>query len=119
MPAEPVPTTTSLTTNQSRRTCLICAGLLVLFAAQSFLAVRTKSPTYDEPLHAAAAWMSLREGDFRVNTEDPILWKYWAALPDCFVPFDTQFSQERLDKVSEDAGLQWPFTVAFLYRTPA
>src|SRR4051794_27887955 len=101
------------------RTGWICLGLLLLFAGQTFFATRTKSPTYDEPLHASSAWMALKEGDFRVNTEDPILWKYWAAIPTWFTPFDTEFSQKNLDKVSDDAGLQWPFVVGFLYRTPA
>jgi 4-amino-4-deoxy-L-arabinose transferase-like glycosyltransferase len=100
-------------------TWYICLGLLAMFAFQAFFAVRSKSPTYDEPLHAAAAWMALTQGDFRINTEDPLLWKYWAALPDYFVPLNTEFSQKNREAAADDAGLQWPFTVAFLYRTPA
>ena len=35
----------------------------------------------DEPLHAIAGWLQIHEKDFRVDPEDPPLWKYWAALP--------------------------------------
>lgn len=114
MPQDPAATPQSRTDP----TWFICLALLVLFAALAYLAVRTKSPTYDEPLHAASAWQALREHDFRVNTEDPLLWKYWAALPVYGTAFDTKFSEKQLADVSEDAGLQWPFIVAFLYRTP-
>lgn len=54
---------------------------MLLFLLLSFLAVRGKSPTYDEPLHAMGAWANLHLHDYRINFEDPPLWKYWAALP--------------------------------------
>ncbi len=39
------------------------------------------SATYDEPLHAASAWVEWRHGDYRINPEDPPLSKYWAVFP--------------------------------------
>ena len=60
---------------------LVIAFLLAVYAALAWLSVTSKSPTYDEPLHAVAGWLQIHEGDFRVDPEDPPLWKYWAALP--------------------------------------
>ncbi len=65
----------------SRLALAAIAALLVTFAALAFFAVSSKSPTYDEPLHALGAWQHLWLHDFRVNPEDPPLWHYWAALP--------------------------------------
>jgi len=88
-------------------TAIICAALLLVFAALSYRAVSSKSPTYDEPLHAASAWMSLHHGDFRINTEDPPLFKFWAALGsaatvlgdrDRSVPAAAQLKQELQDE---------------------
>ena len=46
-----------------RATALICAALLAVFATLALLSSRSKSPTYDEPLHALAAYQ-LRERRF-------------------------------------------------------
>jgi len=59
---------------------LACAALLAIYALTAWLAVRTKSPTYDEPLHELGAMTALR-GDYRLEFDHPPLWKYWAALP--------------------------------------
>jgi hypothetical protein len=59
----------------------ILALLLAGFALLSRLAIADKSPTYDEPMHLAGAWVHRHLGDFRINMEDPPLWHYWAALP--------------------------------------
>lgn len=57
------------------------AGLLGLFVLLSLGAWRTKSPTFDEPVHLFAGYTYLTRGDFRVNPEHPPLAKLWAALP--------------------------------------
>ncbi len=62
-------------------TALICSLLLAAFALLAHMAVISKSPVYDEPLHTFAAWLQVHRGDFRINPEDPPLWKYWAAIP--------------------------------------
>src|SRR5689334_5102210 len=59
-------------------TALIVAGLLALYAFLAMTAAVSKSPTYDEPLHAVSAWLQIHESDFRVDPEDPPLWKWWA-----------------------------------------
>ena len=46
-------------------------SLLLCFWRLSLTAVRTKSSTFDEPIHAIGGWTHLRFGDFRNNFEDP------------------------------------------------
>ena len=80
-----------------RKTAWICAALLALFATLSYLAASTKSATYDETLHAPAAWTHLRYGDFRVNPEHPPLWKFLAALPLLTHPLQGAQQHDRSD----------------------
>jgi hypothetical protein len=47
-----------------------CLLLLTTFALLSYASVRTKSPVFDEPLHAVSGWTQLRTGDFRMSFED-------------------------------------------------
>ena len=58
-----------------------CAALLIAFALTSWTAARTKSPTFDEPMHGFAAYVIRHHLDFTANPEDPPLWQWWAALP--------------------------------------
>ena len=51
----------------NRSAIVACGLLLVLFAVLSYSAVRTKSATYDEPMHALGAWIHLHHGDFRIR----------------------------------------------------
>ncbi|MFQ5877254.1 MAG: glycosyltransferase family 39 protein [Acidobacteriota bacterium] len=57
------------------------ATLLVAFFAQALLAVRDKSPTFDEPAHIGAGLSYLKTGEFKVNLQHPPLLKEIAALP--------------------------------------
>lgn len=56
-------------------------ALLLAFVTLSYSASRSKSPTFDEPMHLVGAWVHRHVGDFRINMEDPPLWHYVAALP--------------------------------------
>jgi hypothetical protein len=76
-----VPESKILSRMNARLAIAAIVALLLLFAGIAHFAVSSKAPTYDEPLHALGAWQQLHLGDFRVNPEDPPLWKYWAALP--------------------------------------
>jgi hypothetical protein len=57
----------------------VCGALLICFYLLGWSASWNKSPTADEPLHLVGAWTESHLGDFRVNPEDPPLWKFWAA----------------------------------------
>ncbi len=58
----------------------IIVALAIAHVLIAGLAARTKSPTFDEPMHALGAIAAWHLGDFRINPEDPPLWRYWAAL---------------------------------------
>ena len=60
---------------------LICSALAGMFAWLSYTAVLTKSATLDEPLHTASAYAATYLHDYRLDVENPPLWKYWAMLP--------------------------------------
>jgi hypothetical protein len=89
--------------------------MLSMFALLAWSAVQTKSPTYDEPLHAVGAWLHLHYGDFRVNPEDPPIWHYWAALPNgpTALHVDLDWSNYRL--MLKQHYRQWGFVVQTLY----
>ena len=125
-----------------RLTGVVVGGLLVAFASLAWLSVTSKSPTYDEPLHAVSAWLQVHENDFRVDSEDPPLWKYWAGLtsrrdfmrPSLELPPGTPIPQGRpfgksvelnskdpstpalrYRLVAEDVSHEWPLVVELLY----
>ncbi|MDQ3439541.1 MAG: hypothetical protein M3478_04240 [Planctomycetota bacterium] len=97
--------------------CVGCALLLAFFAFVAWRAVSSKSPTYDEPLHAVGAWLHLHERDFRVNPEDPPLWHYWAALPNGRGALNPRMDDERFKIVADDVFREWAYVVEVLYRT--
>src|SRR4051794_25251332 len=84
-------------------------ALLALFAALSYTAARTKSATYDEPLHAVGGFIELRYHDYRIDAENPALFGMWSALPhnrgDLSVDTRSRAFQDSVTR----AGAQWPF----------
>ena len=98
---------------------LACAMMLAAFAVLSYRAAATKSVTYDETLHAPAAYTHLRYFDFRANPEHPPLWKYWAALPWLLrPPADPNVDGPAFASVAESPANHWTWAADTLYRTP-
>ena len=62
-------------------TAIVCALLLAVSALLSAASVLTKSPTYDEPMHAVSGWMQSRLGIYGLASDQPPLWSEWEALP--------------------------------------
>ncbi|MBC8108429.1 MAG: hypothetical protein H7Z14_17720 [Anaerolineae bacterium] len=60
---------------------VVCAALVFGFALLSYSAVSTKSATFDEPYHFAAAYTHVFANDYRLDPEDPPLWSWLAMLP--------------------------------------
>jgi len=58
----------------------IAGVLLAAFLAQSFLASRVKSPTFDETTHIAAGLSYVETGEIRANPQHPPLLKTLAGL---------------------------------------
>ena len=63
--------------------------VLVLFAVTFTLlqrfAYRQTSATWDEPIHLAAGYAALKEGDYRIEATHPPFIRMWAALPLLFM----------------------------------
>jgi hypothetical protein len=100
-------------------TLAICVAMLIVFWALSRTAIKTKSSTFDEPIHTIGGWTHLRFGDFRNNYEDPPLWQYWAALPcgkDALKVNWTLPSWTGMNAFND--AQQWIFAIQTLYRTP-
>ncbi len=95
-----------------------CAALLALFATLSWLAVRTKSPTADEPLHAVAAYVKLFHADFRVDPEDPPLFGYWAMIPHDRRTLLLDKTVPSWHVMPDYLWRQWEWVIPTLYRTP-
>jgi 4-amino-4-deoxy-L-arabinose transferase-like glycosyltransferase len=66
---------------QRRLTIAIGGMLVAVFCAVAFLAVRTKAPTVDEPIHALSGYLYLEQSDFRYDVDNPPLWKFFAMIP--------------------------------------
>src|SRR4051812_40630274 len=61
-------------------TLLACGVIAAAAVWVSYSALLTKSATLDEPLHAASAYAATYLHDYRLDPENPPLWKYWVAL---------------------------------------
>jgi hypothetical protein len=88
--------------------------LLLALAAYSGLAVsasRTKSSTFDEPIHLPPGYLSLTLGDHRMNPDHPPLVRRLAALPLLFL--DVKWDQ---NDFAWSVGRPWEFGKRFLYR---
>jgi hypothetical protein len=97
---------------------LACTTLLLAFATLAWLAASTKSPTYDEPYHALSAWTQLHRFDYRMDAEDPPLWKFLVALPNGSHALHANFDSPEWTQQPQKQWLQWQWTVNTLYETP-
>src|SRR5436190_6412625 len=68
-----------------RKAEAVCAGLLLLMAANLLASISRKSITNDEIVHIPAGYYHLVAGQFQLNNEHPPLVKMWAALPLLFI----------------------------------
>ena len=93
-------------------------ALLGVFALQAWGGIRGKNATYDEVLHTPASWINTRCLDYRINFEDPPLWKYWAALPLFTAPPRVNTDSSSWRAMPQDPTQQWRWSVETLYRTP-
>lgn len=105
-------------TRTDSRALFICIAAVIGYACLAWIAVQTKSPTYDEPLHAVGAWMHLHRMDFRVNPEDPPLWHYWAALPNGPDALKPEAHEQALIETGQDVFNEWKFVSLALFQTP-
>jgi hypothetical protein len=72
----------------------------------------------DEPLHLGAAAAQTWLGDFRVNPEDPPLWKYWAMLPHQRGELALDTQSPLWESLLDDTTRSSDWGARLLYQTP-
>jgi tetratricopeptide (TPR) repeat protein len=97
---------------------VLIALSLAAFAILSYTAAITKSPTFDEPLHAVAGAVHRQVHDYRIDIEDPPLWLYWAELPNWNRPLKLDLSSPNWTTMTRSGENEWQFTIDTLYHTP-
>jgi Dolichyl-phosphate-mannose-protein mannosyltransferase len=97
---------------------IACAVLLAIYAISAQTAVLTKSPTCDEPLHAAAGYIIRWHGDYRLDTEDPALFLLLSTLPQRQSDLVANLSDPRFHDILDYHRHQTEFLVSMLFRTP-
>jgi hypothetical protein len=94
---------------RSARLAVALAALVYVGVALS--ASRTKSSTFDEPIHLPPGYVSLTLGDHRMNPDHPPLVRRLSALPLLFL--DVRWDR---DDFAWKVGRPWEFGKRFLYR---
>jgi tetratricopeptide (TPR) repeat protein len=97
---------------------VLIAISLAAFSILSYTAAITKSPTFDEPLHAVAGAVHRQVHDYRIDIEDPPLWLYWAEMPNWNRPLKLDLSSPNWTTMTRSGENQWQFTIDTLYHTP-
>ena len=83
-----------------------------------WLAIQTKSPTMDEPLHAVGGFVHVFHRDYRINPEDPPLWNYWAMLPHDRASLALNFDDPDWLRSLAQTDYQSRFCTRTLFQTP-
>ena len=88
---------------------LLVAVALAVAAIQGWQAIRSKSPTFDEPAHIGAGLSYLKTGEFRINLQHPPLLKEIAAVPLLMTGARWPMTEAQWKEVGDppDPGLQW------------
>ncbi|CAN5645676.1 phospholipid carrier-dependent glycosyltransferase [soil metagenome] len=94
-----------------------CVALLASFYALGWFSVVTHSATIDEPLHASCAFLQTFHHDFRIDPEDPPLWKYWAMLPHHAESLRTPPSIDTPDPAADESTRAYLQGVGWLFQT--
>jgi len=96
----------------------LCAILLIAFAATAWLASLGKCATVDEPAGLVASWIQDQFGDFRMDCENPPLWKYVVAAGMPANLFRIDRASPQWESLLHNADAAGPLAAEALYRTP-
>jgi hypothetical protein len=92
----------------------LVATLLAAFAAAAALQITATSPTYDEPVHLAAGYTTLKWRDYRLNAEHPPLLKKLAALPLLFQAVTAEQNDDWRAALA-DPGAEWTYAHSLFF----
>ena len=99
-------------------TVACCGVLLLMFASLSWLGIRDKCATFDEPNDVIEAWLVTRYADYRISPADPPLAYYWAAIPQSKNALRADFNSAVWKEASHSLANEHQFSTDTLYRTP-
>ncbi len=74
LPHEPHARDHATARSRSRLFLFLLATIAIAHGIIAYASARTKSPTWDEPLHMFGTWAILNTNDFRIDPENPALW---------------------------------------------
>src|SRR5205814_4412474 len=94
-----------------RKAEAVCAGLLLLMAANLLASISRKSITNDEIVHIPAGYYHLVAGQFQLNNEHPPLVKMWAALP--LLLIQPNEPSPAKDEAEHNMNLTWDYQARF------
>jgi 4-amino-4-deoxy-L-arabinose transferase-like glycosyltransferase len=95
----------------------VCAALMAASVILQWQAWRDKCATYDEPTHLIAAYLQTAESDFRVDPENPPLWRYYIAAGMARVQVDR--TSQLWNAMLRTRAAEGTFVRDTLYSTPA
>lgn len=98
------------------RSLVAVAGLLLIYATLAWLSISSKSPIYDEPLHVSASLAARQLADYRVDPEDPALFKHWMALTQPTVSLPTDVPEWQGMPISP--WMEWMWSVRAVFAQP-
>jgi len=97
---------------------VLCAILLIAFAATAWLASLSKCATVDEPASLVASWVQIQFRDFRMDCENPPLWKYFVAAGMPADLFQIDRASPQWESLLHNANATGPTAAQALYWTP-
>jgi hypothetical protein len=96
----------------------ICVLLIAGFAATAWLASLHESATTDEPGSLFSAWACTHLHDFRSDSENPPLWKYYLGMGTHKSDFQIQLQSPKWEELLHDSHAGGPLASEALYATP-
>ena len=96
----------------------ILSVLIAGFAVHALLAARSKSATYDEPIHTLSNWLQINDGDFRLTPDHPALWRFVVGLGLIGQPLQVDLDSPIARKVLSHPELECNWSAEVLYRSP-
>ena len=103
-------------TGGALRIALVLLTFTVVFVTLAVVAHSQKSGTWDEPMHLAAGYVALVDGNYLVDPTHPPLGRMWAALP-LVAMRDVTLDRAALTRASgpQWTGESYEFARQFLY----
>jgi 4-amino-4-deoxy-L-arabinose transferase-like glycosyltransferase len=101
----------------ARWTVVTVAAMVLISGILSYWEASAESPTFDEPLHAAAGYLIRWSHDYRLDVEDPALFPLLSTLPQRADDLHIEPNDPRLNLLLHDHDRQWAIVIQMMFRT--